>query len=143
MRDGNSEGAGAGAYHHFGDNVTVNGSHNIGIVKNHSPNVSPSATPALDGQIEALRRMLLELRAQVEPASARSIDRNLPAIASAPVPASAPASAEEAAAAEGDFEERRHSALMAVAGIAAVAGEIGVPILAAVNAILRLLGGTG
>ncbi|MGW6689562.1 hypothetical protein [Streptomyces sp. NPDC054961] len=132
-RDGNGDGA--GTYHHFGDNVTVNGSHNIGIVKNHSPNVSPSATPALDGQIEALRRMLLELRAQVEPASARSIDRNLPAIASGP--------AEETAAAEGDFEERRHSALMAVAGIAAVAGEIGVPILAAVNAILRLLGGAG
>lgn len=30
---------------------------------------------------------------------------------------------------------------MAVAGIAAVAGEIGVPIIAAVNSILRMLGG--
>ncbi|MET9463400.1 hypothetical protein ABZY44_01010 [Streptomyces sp. NPDC006544] len=135
MTDGNGDGAGAGAYHHIGDNVTVNGSHNIGIVKNHSPSVSPSATPALDGQIEALRRMLLELRAQVEPASARSIDRNLPAITSGP--------AEETAAVEGGFEERRHGALMAVAGIAAVAGEIGVPVLAAVTAILRLLGGAG
>lgn len=127
-------GAGTGGSYHYGDNVTVNGTGNIGIVKNQSPTVAQQASPLLEAEFEALRRMLLELRAQVEPASARSIDRSLPAI-TAGLPA------EEPAAAEGAFEERRHGALMAVAGIAAVAGEIGVPIIAAVNSILRMLGG--
>lgn len=73
-------GTGTGGSYHYGDNVTVNGTGNIGIVKNQSPTVAQQASPLLEAEFEALRRMLLELRAQVEPASARSIDRSLPAI---------------------------------------------------------------
>ncbi|WP_371617343.1 hypothetical protein [Streptomyces sp. NBC_00454] len=131
--------SGGGTSYHYGDSVTVNGSHNIGIVKNESPTIAQQAPPTLEGEIEALRQMLLVLRSQVEPASVRSIDRSLPAIAIASADSAEGSAA--ATAADGTFEERRHGALMAVLGIATAAREIGVPVVAAVHAVLGMLGG--
>ncbi|MFD6888417.1 hypothetical protein [Streptomyces sp. NPDC059957] len=111
--------------YHYGDSVTVNGSGNIGIVKNQSPTIGgPQAAPATPQEaIQQLERLLLELRAQVTPAGAGTIDTNLPVIVSAE---SAP--------------EARHGALMAVLGIATLAGEVGRPIIEAVGRVLELLG---
>lgn len=114
----------SGSSYHYGDSVTVNGSGNIGIVKHQSPTIAQQAAPATPQEaIQQLERLLLELRAQVAPAGAGTIDASLPVIVSAD---SAP--------------EARHGALMAVLGIATLAGEVGLPIIEAVGRVLELLG---
>ncbi|MCX5405363.1 hypothetical protein OHA37_15885 [Streptomyces sp. NBC_00335] len=110
----------------YGDRVTINGGQGvIGIVKNQSPTiVGPQAAPVTPQEaLRQLERLLLELRPQVTPAGAGTIDTNLPVIVS---PESGP--------------EARHGALMAVLGIATLAGEIGLPIIEAVGRVLELLG---
>ncbi|MCY0931681.1 hypothetical protein OTB20_36975 [Streptomyces sp. H27-H1] len=116
---------GSSSSYHYGDSVTVNGSGNIGIVKNQSPTFGgPQAAPATPQEaIQQLERLLLDLRAQVAPASAGAIDTNLPVIVSGE---SAP--------------EARHGALMAVLGIATLAGEVGRPIIEAVTRVLEMMG---
>ncbi|MFB6517916.1 hypothetical protein [Streptomyces sp. NPDC056401] len=123
--DGDSDSVGSGSSYHYGDRVTVNGSGNIGIVKNQSPTIgAPQAAPVTPQEaIQQLERLLLELRAQVTPAGAGTIDANLPVIVS---PESGP--------------EARHGALMAVLGLATLAGEVGRPIIEAVGRVLELLG---
>ncbi|MFF1409749.1 hypothetical protein ACFVX6_08125 [Streptomyces sp. NPDC058289] len=117
--------SGSSSSYHYGDSVTVNGSGNIGIVKNQSPTIgAPQAAPVTPQEaIQQLERLLLELRAQVTPAGAGTIDTNLPVIVS---PESGP--------------EARHGALMAVLGLATLAGEVGRPIIEAVGRVLELLG---
>ncbi|MER5762009.1 hypothetical protein [Streptomyces sp. NPDC002082] len=121
---GNAGGSGSSSYH-YGDSVTVNGSGNIGIVKNQSPTIGGPQAASVTPQeaIQQLERLLLELRSQVNPAGAGTIDANLPVIVS---PESGP--------------EARHGALMAVLGLATLAGEVGRPIIEAVGRVLELLG---
>ncbi|WP_327305186.1 hypothetical protein OG730_17975 [Streptomyces sp. NBC_01298] len=118
--------SGSGGSYHYGDKVTVNGSGNIGIVKNQSPTIDARQAAPNPPQeaIQQLERLLLELRAQVTPAGAGTIDRNLPVIVS-----------------EESDPEARHGALMAVLGVATfVGGEAGRSIIEAVGRVLELLG---
>ncbi|MFD5145650.1 hypothetical protein [Streptomyces sp. NPDC058401] len=127
MTTDSGSGSGIGRSYHYGDNVTMNGGRdNIGIVKNQSPTIGgPQAAPTTPEEaIRELERLLLELRPQVTPADAGAIDTNLPVIVS---PESGP--------------EARHGALMAVLGIATLAGEIGLPIIEMVGRLLELLSG--
>ncbi|MET9853441.1 hypothetical protein ABZY57_10890 [Streptomyces sp. NPDC006450] len=109
----------------YGDRVTMHGGRgNIGIVKSQSPTIAQQAAPATSQEaIRQLAELLMELRAQVTPAGAGTIDTNLPVIVS-----------EESA------PEARHGALMAVLGIATLAGEVGLPIIEAVRRVLELMG---
>lgn len=106
----------------YGDTVNMyGGTGNTGMVKNSAP--AAAMDPQLRSAIEALIEQLRELREQVPPLTARTIDESLPVLApDAAVPVQA-----------------RTRALMAVAGVAATAGALGVPIVEAVNAILQLL----
>ncbi|MFI5866653.1 hypothetical protein [Streptomyces sp. NPDC051546] len=125
MTTDSAGGQGSSTSYHYGDNVTVNGERNIGIVKNQSPTIGgqPVAPTTPQEAIQQLERLLLELRPQVTPAGAGTIDTNLPVIVS---PDSGP--------------EARHGALMAVLGLATLAGEVGRPIVEAVGRLLELLG---
>ncbi|MFF4145910.1 hypothetical protein ACFY0A_32180 [Streptomyces sp. NPDC001698] len=114
----------SGDNYYFGDNVNMRGGRdNIGMVKNQvAPANAPAPSSALLSAIEELRRLMEELRAQVPPASARAIDDSLPDIAADAEP------------------QQRHRALMAVAGIAATVGAVGVPVVEVVNRILEMIG---
>lgn len=118
-----SRAADGGASYHYGDTVNMHGgTGNTGIVKNQSPTVVQQAATS-QAAIAQLAELLLELRTQVTPASAGTIDTNLPVIVS-----------EESA------PEARRGALMAVLGIATLAGELGLPIIDAATRVLELLG---
>ena len=115
----------SGDNYYFGDNVSMHGGFgNTGIVKNHAAPAGTEASPALEAAIRQLVELVQELRAQVPPASAQSIDDCLPDITTAP-----------------GTQPQRHRALMAVAGIAATVGAVGQPVVEAVNSVLALLGG--
>ncbi len=112
---------------YFGDNVNMTGgTGNTGMVKNvGAPAAASAPAPDLLAAIEELRRLIEELRGQLPPASAQVLDAALPAATGdATVPAGS-----------------RQSALMSIAGIAAVVGPLGQPIVDAVAKILELLGG--
>ncbi|MFC7815232.1 MULTISPECIES: hypothetical protein [unclassified Streptomyces] len=116
----------SGDNYYFGDSVSMHGGFgNTGIVKNHAAPAGTEASPALEAAIQQLVELVGELRAQVPPASAQSIDDCLPDI-------TAPTGVEP---------QQRHRALMAVAGIAATVGAVGQPVVEAVNSVLALLGG--
>ncbi|GHE66383.1 hypothetical protein CP980_16005 [Streptomyces vinaceus] len=116
----------SGDSYYFGRTVNMHGgTHNTGMV-NHGPDpasVRP-ADPALAEAVRELVVLLAELREQVSPLTARSLDDALPALA---------------ADSDAVPPEERHRALMAVAGIAATAGALGQPVLDAVRAVLELL----
>ncbi|MET8944599.1 hypothetical protein ABZX30_13700 [Streptomyces sp. NPDC004542] len=114
----------SGDNYYFGDSVTMHGGQgNTGIIKNQSAPAAPVA-PELEAAVRELVALVSQLRTQVAPASAQAIDDSLPAITADPA---APA-------------QRRHAALMAVAGIAATVGAVGQPVVEAVNKVLGLLG---
>ncbi|MEU6957018.1 hypothetical protein [Streptomyces sp. NPDC045714] len=106
---------------HLGDNVNVYGTNNVGIVRNAAP---AAMDPELRSAIATLTTQLRDLRAEVSPLGAQTIDESLPVIA--------PDSAVQ--------RQVRARALMAVAGAAATAGAPGVPIVEMVNGILQLMG---
>ncbi|MCX5014462.1 hypothetical protein OG765_26240 [Streptomyces sp. NBC_00555] len=109
---------------HYGDVVNMNqGTGNTGIVKYQSPTVAPQLPADQREAIEKLVRLLEELRGQIPPGSAETVDGSLRAIASAD-----------------STPQERHGALMTVAGVAAVIGPLAQPVVDAVQAILRLLG---
>ncbi|MFD8027095.1 hypothetical protein [Streptomyces lavendulae] len=104
-----------------GDTVNMyGGQDNKGIVHHHA--APPARSP--EQAVRELLALLAELRAQVPAESARYIDSALPAITADPAVA----------------PEERHRALLAVAGIAATVGAVGVPVVEAVRALLALLG---
>ncbi|MET9434000.1 hypothetical protein [Streptomyces sp. NPDC006551] len=113
--------------HYYGNTVNMHGgTGNIGMVNHQSGTVGAQASsPALEAAVRELIQLLQELRSNVTPVTAQSIDEALPALA-------APAS-------EAPPEDRRR-ALMTVAGIAATAGAIGQPVLDSVRAVLELIG---
>lgn len=107
-----------------GDNVNMfGGTGNTGMVKNIGTSPSPAADPELRVALGELVRLVGELREQVTPATAQTIDATLPVLA-----------------ADTAQPQERHGALMAIAGIAATAGALGAPVLDAVNQVLQLLG---
>ncbi|RVU22403.1 hypothetical protein EOT10_23545 [Streptomyces antnestii] len=113
----------SGDNYHVGDKVIMNGgTNNKGIVKNAAPTAAMG--PELASAIAALTEELRLLRAQVSPLGAQTIDESLPVLAPDAVVQ----------------PQARTRALMAVAGVAATAGALGVPIVEAVNRILQLLG---
>ncbi|NXY99599.1 hypothetical protein HYE82_35570 [Streptomyces sp. BR123] len=117
----------SGDTYHFGDSVNMyGGSGNTGMVKNiAAPAAPPALSPELQEAIKDLLRRVEALRGQLPPASAQVLDASLPdATGGADVPAQA-----------------RQSALMSIAGIAAVVGPLGQPIVDAVTTVLELLGG--
>ncbi|MEU2389388.1 hypothetical protein [Streptomyces sp. NPDC007369] len=115
----------SGDNYHFGDNVTMNGgTGNTGIVKHYGAADGPSdLPPELRAALQDLLARVDALRGQLPPASAQMLDASLPdATGGAAVPA-----------------QTRQSALMSIAGIAAVVGPLGQPIVDAVTKILELL----
>ncbi|MFB7292233.1 hypothetical protein [Actinacidiphila glaucinigra] len=116
----------SGDSYYFGDNVNIHGGQgNVGMVKNQAaPANAPGPSPALLSAIEELRLLLEELRGQVRPVSAQAIDDSLPVIT----------------ADAGVDPQQRYRALMAVYGIAATVGAVGVPVVEVVNQILELVG---
>lgn len=116
----------AGDQHfHFGsgDHVTMDGgSGNIGIDKRVT--TTQELPPAVREALAELLTLIRELRVQAPPASAEVLDDSLPALS-----------------AEADVQpQERHRALLAVAGIAATVGELGVPVVEVVNKVLELMG---
>jgi hypothetical protein len=105
-----------------GDYVEMHGgTGNTGIDKRTTVQQLPPETQAA---LRELLAMVVELRTQVSPAGAETIDGALPVLR-------ADAAVEP---------QHRRSALYAVAGIAATAGALGVPIVDGVNKVLELLG---
>ncbi|MDT0613531.1 hypothetical protein [Streptomyces lancefieldiae] len=112
----------SGDSYYFGDNVTMHGgTGNTGMVKNAAPT---AMDPQLRAAVEALTAQLRDLRTQVPPPAAQTIDESLPVLAPDAVVQ----------------PQARTRALMAVAGVAATAGALGAPVVEAVNGILQLLG---
>ena len=115
----------------MGDNKQVNvggdyvemhgGSGNTGIDKRTTVQQLPPEAQAALGELLA---RVVELRTQLSPAGAETVDAALPALR--PDAAVGP--------------QQRRSALYAVLGIAATAGALGVPIVDGVNKVLELLG---
>lgn len=102
---------------HYGDNVTQHGNHNVGIIKNQGP-ADPQA---------AFREMITAvqvLRGQVSAADRQVIDESMKAIGT------------------GDNVEKGtlRRALSNIAGIATVVGQVGVPVIESVRAVMAALG---
>ena len=117
----------SGGDQHFylgsGDHVTMHGgAGNVGIDKRVTP--PQEVPPALQEALGELLTLLRELRPQVPEASAEALDDSLPALRTdtAVQP------------------QERHRALLAVAGIAATIGALGVPVVEAINKCLELMG---
>ncbi|MFD9336651.1 hypothetical protein ACFWBF_19980 [Streptomyces sp. NPDC060028] len=103
------------------NNVTMHGgTNNTGMVKNAARR--PPWAPELRSAIAALTKQLRHLRAEASPLGARTIDESLPVLAPNAV------------------VQPQACALLTVAGVAATAGSLGVPIVETVNRILQLLG---
>jgi hypothetical protein len=102
---------------HYGDNVTQHGNHNVGIIKNQGP-ADPQA---------AFREMIIAvqvLRGQVSTADRQVIDESMKAIGT------------------GDNVEKGtlRRALSNIAGVATVVGQVGVPVIESVRAVMAALG---
>jgi hypothetical protein len=102
---------------HYGDNVTQHGNHNVGIIKNQGP-ADPQA---------AFREMITAvqvLRGQVSTADRQVIDESMKAIGT------------------GDNVEKGtlRRALSNIAGVATVVGQVGVPVIESVRAVMAALG---
>ncbi|MGW0732679.1 hypothetical protein [Streptomyces sp. NPDC002851] len=112
-------------YFGSGDHVAMHGgSGNVGIDKRVTP--APELAQAVQEALRELLTLVEELRAQVPQASASAstLDDSLPVLrAEADVP-----------------PQERHRALLAVAGIAATVGAVGVPVVEAINKVLELMG---
>ncbi|WP_069815353.1 hypothetical protein [Streptomyces sp. TP-A0874] len=116
----------SGDQHYYfgsGDHVTMHGgSGNIGIDKRVTP--AHQLPEAVQEALRELLALLQEMRGQVPRISAEALDDSLPALRP-----------------EADVQpQERHRALLAVAGIAATIGALGVPIVEAINKVLELMG---
>ncbi len=102
---------------HFGDNVTQHGDHNVGMIKNQVP-ADPQA---------AFREMITAvqvLRGQVSAADRQVIDESMKAIGT------------------GDNVEKGtlRRALGNIAGVATMVGQVGVPVIESVRAVMAAFG---
>ncbi|MEU5535274.1 hypothetical protein [Streptomyces sp. NPDC020362] len=105
----------AGDSYHYGDQVNVHGSHNIGMIK-HQPADAQQ-------QIRDLADLIAELRGQVPAGAAQVIDESLPVLTD-----------------EASTPQDRRDALQALSTIARTVGEVGLPVVEAVRRVLQLLG---
>ncbi|MEV0587186.1 hypothetical protein [Nonomuraea sp. NPDC050310] len=102
--------------YHYGDNITQHGSYNIGKIQNNAP-VDPQA--AFREMIQAVQ----VLRTQVSPADREAIDAAVATVTSAEP-------------GEGAFRR----ALREIAGVASVVGQVGAPVIDAVQKVTTALG---
>ncbi|WP_225831944.1 hypothetical protein [Streptomyces sp. NK08204] len=105
----------AGDSYHYGDQVNVHGSHNIGMIKYQSADAHQ--------QIGQLVDLVTRLRGQVPEAAVQVIDENLPLLADGT-----------------RTPQDRYRALIALSTIAQTVGEVGRPVTEAVRRVLQLLG---
>jgi hypothetical protein len=103
--------------YHIGDNVTQRGDGNIGIIKSQT-----SADPA-SAMLE-LTRLVRVLRDQVSSADRQVIDESMNAIGTG----------------EGVDKSAMRRALSRIAGIAALVGEVGAPVIGAIRAVMAGFG---
>jgi hypothetical protein len=98
--------------YHFGDKITQHGNNNIGVIKT-------SADPQA-----ALRDAVAILRGQIAESDRRTLDESMMMINA------------------GDATPRQslRQALTDIAGIAAVVGQVGVPVVEAVRNVMRAFG---
>jgi len=102
---------------HFGDEVTQYGDHNVGMIKNQGP-ADPQA--AFRDMISAVQ----VLRGQVSPADRRVIDESMKAIGTG-----------------GNVEKGTlRRALGNIAGVATMVGQVGVPVIESVRAVMAAFG---
>lgn len=119
-RGGDNHGGGGGR-----DTVNIfGGEGHTGIVHNHP---APPPQPTLEEALRTVVAIVRELRAEVAPEDRRSLDEALPVL-----------EADAADPAVGTPVRRR--ALLTVAGIAAMLGTLGAPLLDSARAALELLG---
>jgi hypothetical protein len=99
---------------HFGDNVIQSGDHNIGVIKNQDPQMA----------LRELVSLAAILRGQVPEGDRGVIDESIETIQS------------------GGHRDKGalRRALGTIAGIAAVAGEVGVPVIEAVRKVTAAFG---
>ncbi|MCX5391640.1 hypothetical protein [Streptomyces sp. NBC_00094] len=121
----------AGDNYGGGDQVNIfGGTAHTGIVHHHV-----AAQPTLEEALRAVVALMRELRAEVAPEDRGAFDEALPVLAADVLAAPAPA-----VDAPADAQQTRRRALVTVAGIAAVLGTVGTPLLEAARAALELLG---
>jgi hypothetical protein len=99
---------------HFGDNVVQRGDHNIGIIKNQDPQVA----------LRELVSLVAILRGQIPEDDRRVVDDSMETIE---------------AGGNGDKGALRR-ALGNIAGVAAVVGEVGVPVIEAIRKVMAAFG---
>ncbi|MEU0737927.1 hypothetical protein [Streptomyces sp. NPDC006134] len=104
--------------YHFGDRIYQVGNYNTGTNRVYGSGIGSEAHSQL---LSAVR----ELRTQVSDQNQRLIDEHLPALE----------------AAEQTDPSRLHRALTTVAGVASLAGAVGLPVLEAVQQFVGALGG--
>jgi hypothetical protein len=103
---------------YYGDNINqIGGIGNVGKIVNQAA-ADPSSA------LEEIIRLAEELRGEVSPADCRTLDQSVEVLRG------------------GEAVERRslRSALASIAGIAAVVGEVGVPVIEAVRKTITALG---
>lgn len=117
--------SGEGRHYYFGsgDHVTMHGgSGNTGIDKRVT--TAQELPEEVRQALRELVALIQERRTELTPANSEALDDSLPALR-----------------ADADVRpQERHRALLAVAGIAATTGALGVPIVEAVNKVLELVG---
>ena len=102
---------------HFGDEVTQHGNHNIGMIKNQGP-ADPQA--AFREMINAVQI----LRGQVSASDRQVIDESMRAIGTG-----------------GNVEKGTlRRALGSIAGVATMVGEVGIPVLQSIRAVMAAFG---
>ncbi|MFI6419567.1 hypothetical protein ACIBG6_19505 [Streptomyces sp. NPDC050842] len=117
--------SGDGNNYYFGDAVNIHGGTEItGIVNNYP---APPQQPTLEEALRTVVALMRELRAEVAPEDQQSFDEALPVLAA------------DATGAGVETPVRRR-ALLTVAGIAAMLGTLGAPLLDSARAALELLG---
>lgn len=103
--------------YHFGDEVTQYGDHNVGIVKNQGP-VNPQAA------LQEMISLVQTLRGQVTAVDRQVIDESMDTIGT------------------GNNVEKGalRRALSNIAGIAAMVGEFGVPVIESIRRVMAAFG---
>jgi len=103
--------------YHFGDEVTQYGDHNVGMIKNQGPADPESALRELISVVQILRGQVPEADRQV-------VDESISAIRTG-----------------GNTEKGTlRRALGNIAGVAAMVGQVGVPVIEAVHNVMAAFG---
>lgn len=103
--------------YHFGDKVNQYGNHNVGMIKNQGPADPQAAFREMINAVQALR-------GQVSAADRQVIDESMNAIGT------------------GDNVEKQplRRALGNIAGVAAMVGQVGVPVIESIRKVMAAFG---